>query len=112
MAFPGWQNAYVGTHYDARLRDGAAATTKFFVRDHEDLRGEGPASPAWLASQVVAQPEFATCMATKVAHLVYEGHPPPLDVLDKLSAEFADGQRMERLIGSAVIARFLGAGSL
>jgi hypothetical protein len=108
MAFPGWQNAFVGAHYDARAAAAAPARTKFYVRDHRDRRAEGPASPSWLGRQIAAQPEFPRCMAGKVAGLVYEGAPPPREVLEALTRRFADGQRMEELIGSAVIARFLG----
>ncbi|HWO24179.1 MAG TPA: hypothetical protein VNO30_35795 [Kofleriaceae bacterium] len=110
-AFAGWQNAWFGQHYDAALRDGVS-TTRFYVRDHTDLRGEGPASPAWLGQMIVAQPEFASCIVEKALSFVYEGYEAPPPVRQALLQRFRASPRLGPLLADAVVARSFGAAAL
>lgn len=110
-AFAGWQNAWFGQHFDAALRKGISST-RFYVRDHTDLRGEGPATPAWLGQMIVAQPELASCMVEKAISLVYEGHEAPRSVRQALLRQFRSSPRLGPLLADAVIARSFGAAAL
>lgn len=110
-AFAGWQNAWFGQHFDTALRQGAS-TTRFYVRDHTDLRGEGPASPAWLGQMIVAQPEHASCIVGKVLSFVYEGYEAPPPVRATLVERFRASPRLGPLLADAVVARSFGAAAL
>jgi hypothetical protein len=110
-AFAGWENAWFGQHYDPALAVGVT-DTRFYVRDHTDLRATGPATPAWLGQTVAAQPEFARCIASKVGAFVYEGYPVPLGVQRALITRFRRSGRLEPLLEDAVVARAFGEAAL
>jgi hypothetical protein len=110
-AFAGWQNAWYGQHFDPALREGVS-TTRFYVRDHMDLRGEGPASPAWLGQMIVAQPEHASCMVEKALAFVYEGYDAPPAVRQALLDRFRASPRLGPLLADAVVARSFGPAAL
>ena len=110
-AFAGWQNAWAGQHFDPALRQGVTST-RFYVRDHTDLRGEGPASPAWLGQMIAAQPEFASCIVSKALSFVYEGYEAPPSVREALLQRFRASPRLGPLLADAVVARSFGAAAL
>lgn len=112
LAFAGWLNNTVGGHYDPRLAARIPATTRFFVRDHDDSRGEGPSDLDWLGATIAGQPEFGQCMVSKITRYVYEGADVPFEVERTLVERFADGQRMSALIEDAVVARVFGPAGL
>lgn len=109
QALEGWQSGYYGMHYVPKP---AGETTRFYVKNHLDLRAEGPANLEWLGKMIVAQPEFAECMTSKVIGFVYEGETPPTMVERELVRRFSDGQDMGALIESAVVARAFGREAL
>jgi hypothetical protein len=81
------------------------ATTRFYLRDHTDLRGEGPATLSWLGATLAAQPEFRACMVKKVEQLIYGGHAPPAEVHRRLAESFGRTQDMWSLFEEAFVAR-------
>lgn len=78
----------------------------FFVRDANDRRGEGPATPAWLGQMIASQPEFDACMVHKVTELLYGGYPVPEKVTQLLLTHFRHSQDFATLFEDAVVARF------
>lgn len=83
-------------------------TTRFYVRSHNDLRGEGPATLRWFGEAMSKQPEFTSCMTSKVASWLYEGQSAPPEVTSTLRARFEQRQSMKQLIEDAVVARAFG----
>jgi hypothetical protein len=78
------------------------------VRDEHDMRGEGPATPAWLGEMFRKQPEFATCMADKTLAYVFGGYPVTPSLRTSLLARFRRDEDVAALLEDALIARFLG----
>jgi hypothetical protein len=83
-------------------------TTRFYVRDENDQRAEGPATPAWLGEMFRQQPEFATCIADKTLAYVFGGYPIRPSLRASLLAKFRRGEDLASLIEDAVVARFIG----
>jgi hypothetical protein len=105
MAVSGWVNGMLGMHYNPAL---VVPTTKFYVQDQTDLRGEGPATPAWLGTMFASQPEFADCMVRKAAGIFYAGYPVPPQIHDRLREHFTTTWNMAELLEDAAIARAFG----
>jgi hypothetical protein len=104
LAFGGWTNAYVGQHFDAS-KFAAAPETKFFGRDHLDVRGQGPSTVAWFGDVLTSQPEFASCVTTRILTFVFEGPFSNPASHARLSAEFRAHGSLARLIEAAVLER-------
>jgi hypothetical protein len=83
-----------------------AGPISFFVRDANDVRAEGPASPLWLGQTMSLQPEFDACIVNKVGELVYNGYPVPEMVSRSLRARFAESHDFATLFEDAIVARF------
>jgi hypothetical protein len=88
-----------------KLPERVAATTRFYLRDQNDLRAEGPATLAWLGATMAAQPEFRACMVKKVEQLIYGGYPVPPEVHQRVAARFTSDEDMAALIEDVFVAR-------
>jgi len=108
QALEQFPNGHNGQRLDATVSKTGKKATRFYVRDENDLRAEGPATPAWLADMFRRQPEFATCMADKTLAYIYGGYAISPAVREPLVEKFRRGQDLASLIEDAVVARFLG----
>ncbi len=87
-------------------------TMKVYVRSSADMRGEGPANPAWLGSTLAAQPEFTSCMVNRVTRYFYRGTDVPEAAQRRILERFRDGQNFRRLVEDAFVASRLGPEAL
>jgi hypothetical protein len=81
-----------------------AGPTRFYMRNAEDMRGEGPATPLWLGKTMAAQPEFGACMAQKVSEIFYGGRPVPEALADQMRQDFLRDEDLGALVENAFIA--------
>jgi hypothetical protein len=106
-AYSGFIPAIYGMRYipGAQLHD----TIGFYVRDHTDLRGEGPPSVQWIGEMIGRQPEFTSCLVQRSEQIVFGGYPVPPDVHARASRHFAATQDLAQLIEDLVVVRYVGA---
>jgi hypothetical protein len=106
-AYSGFTSLLYGLRYipSMQLHD----TIGFYVRDHTDLRGEGPASVQWIGEMIGRQPEFASCLVRRSEQIVLGGFPVAPDVHARLSRQFAATQDLAQLIEDLVVVRYVGA---
>lgn len=109
MALQPFLNAYQGGRY---VPPGEPTTFRFHVRGDEDYRGSAPADPRSLANLIIEQPEFTSCAVKHVTEFVYQGHPVPASVRDRLLASFRADENLGKLIEDSLIARIFGEGAL
>jgi hypothetical protein len=100
LAFHGFPDPRRAQHFEPQPE----TTMKLYVNDHNDLRGQGPATPEWLASQWVRQPEFTETMVRKVEELVFGGNDVPEAVHVKALQRFRARQDFEGLVADVVTA--------
>lgn len=93
----------------SRYEPGAPRTTRFYVNGADDLRAEGPATPAWLGEQLVSQPEFPNCAVRKVTDFVYQGQAVPKPAFEALVERFRANDDLGELIEDAVMYRAFGS---
>jgi len=84
-----------------------AGTLQFYLGSLEAPRAEGPATLAWLGKTISEQPEFNSCVVTKVLNYLYDGYDYSPDLKEQLEALFAVRQDFASMFESAVIARYL-----
>lgn len=78
---------------------------KLYVRNINDLRGEAEAVPANYAKLMVAQPEFSSCMVTRVSDYVFNGRAAPSDE-QYMEERFSSSPTMKTLM-TAALRRYL-----
>jgi hypothetical protein len=105
LAFSSFANGLVGSRYVGKPDQ---PQTKFYGYGQDDFRGDGPSSVAWLAKQMVSQPEFADCVVNRVTSFAFEGQPVPSEFLSELLARFRKNEDMGQLVEDALIARIFG----
>ncbi len=107
-AYDAFTTMTVGQRINKRAK---VPTVGFYVTDHNDRRGEGPATLEWMGKTWVAQPEFSACMVKKVEEFVYSGLPVPAQVHDRILTRFQNDHNIAAAFEEALIARFVSGAS-
>ena len=110
LAFSGFTRNNHGFRYVPAMQ--SDTSTRFYLRNAGDLRGEGPATPAFIGEMISKQPEFAACITHKVEEAVYGGYPVTPAVEHQLAKRFEKDRRFSSLFEDAVVERYLGPAAL
>jgi hypothetical protein len=81
--------------------------TFFYVRDSEDLRGEGPARPAYIGEMMARQPELDSCIVGRVEEILSGGTPVEPETHARRVAEFAKDRDFAHMFERIFLERFV-----
>jgi hypothetical protein len=66
----------------------------------------------WLTQTLTEQPEFATCVVSKMSDFIFEGRILPLDVRERLRSVFKKDYDLGKLLETLVVLRAFGTAAL